>query len=272
MALLLRKLNASCMIISSLQFAVIKTRILRLHSKKYSSQWERCPVSSDARQGLHQSSVWLKGFVPCGIHQTKLFLNTSVWGARNITDPDTWTKSYDQPNWQYKGNIRNGSKCKCRQQSISTCFVTMTQDKNTVTQRRLMILSKFRDSKYLRTILANQIHTLQEIKSRLQFGNASYHAIQATLVSPSHLLYRLKIKNPLQLEPWTKYDSIFSSSLEAMLHLQLRRMNIEVTGIKKGKDKIWNSKQTCTNITIKITTWCLDTVHTVLFTLTHKPT
>jgi hypothetical protein len=85
-----------------------------------------------------------------------------------------------------------------------------------------MTRSKCRDSRYLRMTATNQICTLQDMKSTLQFGNASYHAIQTTLVLASHPLYRLMIKNPLQHEPCTKkHDSIFFSSSEAMLHLQL---------------------------------------------------
>jgi hypothetical protein len=43
-----------------------------------------------------QSSFKRKGHLPCGSHQTKLLLITSVWGARNVMTSDTQTQSYSQ--------------------------------------------------------------------------------------------------------------------------------------------------------------------------------
>jgi hypothetical protein len=164
--------------------------------------------------------------VPCGIHETKLFLNTSHWGATNAIDSDTRTKSYDQPNWQNKGNTWHGSPNICRQQHISTCFFTVKQDRNTRTQRQLKILANFRDSKYLRMTAINHICTLPEIENRSHSSNGSYHTIQLILVSPSYLLYRFKIKNLLQLEPCNKmwqYTLFFFFRSNSFL--QLREKN-----------------------------------------------
>ena len=77
--------------------------------------------------------------------------------------------------------------------STWSCLEIRTQDKNRSTKIDNSSFERMEQFKYLETILTNQNSIQEEVRSRLESGNACYHSLQNLLYS-SFLSKNIKIK------------------------------------------------------------------------------